>query len=329
MKTRTTGWQWVAIALALATLGLQITIGLEHLESASTATKASIVLVMISLAFLPKMVEIAAGARMFGLSAALLCAFVAWLAYSLPATVGRTGEVKEAKVMQAKATGEAHKLLLSELESAQQRLSDAATDAKAKCKNPASDNCAAARKTETERQSRVDVLLAEVIGAPAPASGDVASDLLAWLGSLLGFAGLSADAIRKGSVLAFAFGLDMVIWSLMWFGTTERLRNPPAAGAMPETSIDAAMVSPGLPPPGTRKPLPRSLSDEESLADIRREVSAGRHHGVVEYGVRWGVGKAEASKRITSFERDGEITCQHVGRHKLVTGIKRRLTTAA
>lgn len=213
MRFSTTSWQVVAIVLAVATLALQITIGLEHLEGASNATKASIVLVMISMAVLPKLIEVAAGARMYALTSVLLLAFGSWFLYSLPATVGRTGEVKEMRIARAKATGESQKLLLEELQRARQRLEDAAKDATAKCKNPSSDNCRAARSTETERQSRVDVLLAEVIGSPAASPGDVASDLLAWAMAPLG---LSADAIRKISVLAFALGLDLIIWSAVW-----------------------------------------------------------------------------------------------------------------
>lgn len=326
MRFSTTSWQVVAIVLAILTLALQVTIGLEHLEGASNATKASIVLVMIILALLPKFVELAVGARMFGLSAALLLAFGAWFAYSLPATVGRTGEVKVAKVAEAKAVRESHKLLLAEFERAQQRLAEAARDAKDKCRNPASDNCKAARLTETERQSRVDVLLVEVVGTKVPSSGDVASDLLAWALAPLG---LSAEAIRNSSTLAFAFGLDILIWALTFFGTSDRLRHQSGTVNASPRAIDAATVSASPSPPDGGQKVAKTLSDDDRLSDIRREVSAGRHHGVVEYGTRWGVTKGESSKTISALEEKGEITCTRAGHQKLVTGIKRRLTRAA
>lgn len=326
MRFSTTSWQGVAIVLAVATLALQITLGLEHLEGASNATKASIVLVMVTLAVLPKIIEVAAGARMYALTGVLLLAFGSWLAYSLPATVGRTGEVKEARIAEAKASGEGRKLLTLELERSRARLSMAESDVTRLCKNPYSDNCTSARLVERERQARVDQLLAEMVDRKGPPVGDVASDLLAWG---LSSVGLTADAIRKGSVLAFAFGLDVIIWSLIWFGTTDRLRKRADVSGNGQETIHAATVSaPSAPPDGGQK-VPRCLSDEDRLADIRREVSAGRHHGVVEYGARWGLSKAEASKTISSLEDDGEITCTHAGRQKLVTGIKRRLTRAA
>lgn len=325
MRFSTTAWQVVAIVLAAATLVLQIFLGLEHLEGASSATKASIVLVMVTLAVLPKIIEVAAGNRMYALTGVLLLAFGSWLAYSLPATVGRTGEVKEARIAEVKASGEGRKLLTLELERARARLDMAESDVKRLCKNPYSDNCTSARLVERERQARVDQLLAEMVERKAAPVGDVASDLLAWA---LSSVGLTADAIRKGSVLAFALGLDVLIWALVWFGTTDRIRTrkeAPAAG----TSIDAAPVSASPSPPDGGQKVARILSDEDRLADIRREVSAGRHHGVVEYGVRWGLSKSEASKTISSLQEAGEITCSNVGRQKLVTGIKRHLTRAA
>lgn len=325
MRFSTTLWQVVAIVLASATLLLQIFIGLEHLNGASVATKASIVLVMMSLAILPKIIEVAAGARMYALTGVLLLAFGSWLAYSLPATIGRTGEVKEAKIAEVNASGEGRKLLMLELERARARLDMAELDVKRLCKNPYSDSCTSGRLVERERQARVDQLLGELVDRKAMPVGDVASDLLAWA---LSSAGLTADAIRKGSVLAFALGLDVLIWALVWFGTTDRLRrrdDVPAARA----AVGAAPVSASPSPPDGGQKVARSLSDEESLTDIRREVSAGRHHGVVEYGTRWRVSRGESSKRISSFEESGEVSCTIVGRQKLVTGIKRRLTRAA
>lgn len=326
MRLSTTTWQVFAIALAIVTLGLQITIGLEHLEGASPATKASIALVMVTLAILPKLIEVAAGSRMYALSAVLLVAFAAWLAYSLPATVGRTGEVKEAKVAEVKASGEGRRLLTLELERAQDRLSMAESEVKRLCKNQYSDSCTSARLVERERQARIDQLLAELVDRKAAPVGDVASDTLAWATSSLG---LNSDAIRKGSSLAFALGLDIIIWSLVWFGTTDRLRKRDAAQQARATFAAATdAVSPsspdGGPPRGTRPP-----SDTDRLEDIRREVSAGRHHGVVEYGVRWGLSKSEASKTISALEELGEITCTRVGHHKLVSGIRRALSRVA
>lgn len=325
MRFTTIAWQVVAIVLAVATLALQIFIGLEHLSGASVATKASIVLVMVSLAILPKIIEVAAGARMYALTGVLLLAFASWLAYSLPATVGRTGEVKEAKIAEVKASGEGRKLLVLELERARARLDMAESDVKRLCKNPYSDNCTSARLVERERQARVDLLLGEVVDRKVAPVGDVASDLLAWA---LSSVGLTADAIRKGSVLAFALGLDVLIWALVWFGTTDRLRKREEVTPARAT-IDAAPVSASPSPPDGGQRVARSHSDEESLEDIRREVSAGRHHGVVEYGTRWQVTKGESSKRISNLEERGEVSCTIVGRQKLVTGIKRRLTRAA
>lgn len=221
MRSRTTAMQWGAMALAGALLILQIVGGLEYTEGGSLFTKASMIAAMVTLAVLPAFFEAAWRRRAFGITAALLVAFVAFLAYSLPATVGRTGEIKETKATDAKLSGEARKLLADELKRAQERLDTAAKDVKTACAKAAySDNCQGWKRTESDRQARVDKLRNEIGHAPAPKPGDTGSEVWAWA---LSWTGVTAEAIRKGSVLAFGAGLDIVIWALVWFSTSHKI----------------------------------------------------------------------------------------------------------
>lgn len=221
MKT-TTAKQWGAMALAVCLLLLQIAGGLEYTEGGSLFTKASMVAAMIVLALLPLFIEGALRSKARGIAAALFVAFAAFLAYSLPATVGRTGEIKEVKVAEAKQSGEGRKLLEAELKRTDERLQMAITDVSKFCKNTYSDNCAGARLVERERQARADQLRKELGGAPVTKLGDTGSDIWAWA---LAMTGVSSETIRKGSVLCFGLGLDVVIWALMWFATSAKINH--------------------------------------------------------------------------------------------------------
>lgn len=76
-----------------------------------------------------------------------------------------------------------------------------------------------------ERQGRVDELTKEISGVK-PKLGDVGSEALAWTAA--GF--VSAESIRRLSSLSFGFGLDVVIWALVWFASSDKMRSG-ASGA--------------------------------------------------------------------------------------------------
>ena len=83
-----------ALASAGALLALQVVGALEATEGASHYTRASMIVAMCAVAVLPVFIHVAWGHRLRALAIVLCIAFVALLAYSLPAVVGRTGEIK-------------------------------------------------------------------------------------------------------------------------------------------------------------------------------------------------------------------------------------------
>jgi hypothetical protein len=289
MKTSTTALQWGAMALAGALLLLQIVGGLEYTEGGSLFTKASMIAAMVTLAVLPAFFEAAWRRRAFGITAALLVAFVAFLAYSLPATVGRTGEIKETKATDAKLSGEARKLLADELKRAQERLDTAAKDVKTACAKAAySDNCQGWKRTESDRQARVDKLRNEIGHAPAPKLGDTGSETWAWA---LSWTGITAEAIRKGSVLAFGAGLDIVIWALVWFSTSHKI-----AGRVSKPAND---VEPRTP---TTVPVPDLVETADPVIDWCRafEAKHGRKPQIPELQAAFALPKTTAWRRINA-----------------------------
>lgn len=198
-----------ALGLAGGLLALQILLGLEYTAGGTLGTQASMIAAMITLAALPVFIEVARRQGQAGIAGALFVAFVAFLAYSLPATTGRTGEIKETKV----AAAEAVSRVADDLKQTKATLHWAEKDMIAECGTGEGPKCRAKRNTVEALQARAQKLEGDLKKAAPQATGDMGSDLWAWA------TGASAATVRKVSVLAFAVGLDVVIWSLIWFAT--------------------------------------------------------------------------------------------------------------
>ena len=205
-----------ALVGAAGLLALQIVLGLEYTTGGTLGTQASMIGAMVTLALLPVFLAIAwrSGARV--IAGAIGISFAAFLFYSLPATSGRTGEIKEAK---ANVAEDVARWQAEHDENAKQ-LRWAVPDKNGECvgaPNPLPPNgwpvCRRKTGTVTALEERQAKLEADIKAAgTAGVTGDLGSTLWAWA---LSWAGLTAAAIRKGSVIAFAVGLDFAIWSLV------------------------------------------------------------------------------------------------------------------
>lgn len=208
-----------ALVMALALLGLQVVLGLEATAGGSLGTQASMIAAMVTLAVLPVFIEAARRSGHGFIAFCLGISFASFLAYSLPATTGRTGEIKEAKVSAAADLA----LVRAELTSITQTLGWARPDKLSECAgapDPLPPNgwprCRQKTGTVAALEDRQAKLEAELKAGKSVQQGDVGSDLWAWVLSGLG---VTAATVRKISVLAFAIGLDFVIWSLVAFTT--------------------------------------------------------------------------------------------------------------
>lgn len=306
-----TAWRRIAIGFAVVILILQISTGLEYLDKASFSTKASIVLVMITLAVLPKFIEVAWRSQVRSLAVVLLIAFATWFVYSLPSTVGRIGDARETKAATAATRTAGQKLVFAEWEKAATRLKEASADVAKFCaKSQVSDNCVNAKATEADRQARHDGLLQEVIG-PTVTLGDTGSEMLAWMFSgltaKLGVTVIDADVLRKASVLAYAFGLDIIIWALVWFGTSEKIAAR-GASARPEVAPQEAI---------TERPEPITDDEIEELRKLLLRTKRPMSNGDI--AQRMGVSKSEASKRVSAAVEAGLVKRERQGREVRVT----------
>lgn len=283
---------YAALVMAAGLLGLQVVAAVEYTEGGTLYTRASVIAALVTVAALPVFIEAARHVSKL-IAACLFVAFVAMLAYSLPAQVGRAGEVKESKARGSEAVAMAK----ADLIATSKRLEWARGDWIEECRSGAGKQCNAKRQTVEALEARVTKLKGEVSTAPA---GDVASDTLAWASA----GTVSAETIRRGSVLAFVLGLDVSIWALIWFATKVFAR-------LPTVSDRPAMASNMT---GTDEYTDAELDElRKLLRSLGRPVSNNELAGLM------GVTKGECSKRVTDALRAGLVSRRRVGREVAIT----------
>jgi len=283
-----------ALASAGALLGLQVVGGLEAVAGGSLYTQASMIGAMVATAALPVFIH-AAWKVAKPIAVALFIGFVAFLAYSLPATVGRTGEVKH---RQATISDMSH-LVRSDLKSTQTRLAWALDDTAKECGTGEGPACRGKRQTVAALEARVEKLRGEIRSAPA---GDLGSEAWAWASAGL----VSAETVRKASTLAFALGLEMSIWSLVWLATV-------LLGRKTEATVSAGVFQ------ASDLTIPADTTDAE-LEELRKLLLAeGRPLSNNEVADLMRITKGEASKRVTKAIAAGLVRRHREGRDVAIT----------
>ena len=292
-----------ATLFASALLVLQIVGGLEYTHGASAYTQASMVTAMVAVAALPLFVHAAWHVNKM-VSAVLFVGFMALLVYSMPANIGRIGEVREVKAL---AAGDAAKAELA-LKDIATTLSFAEPAALRECAG-APDPLPPSGWPECRRKrASVDALLnerkrltAEIRSMGSERVGDVGSETLAWA---FGFAGISAATIRKGSGMAFAVGLEISIFALSWLAATLITK----AGTMvPRQAV-------------TERDLREEPLTESEVEELRRLLrSAGRPLSNQEVADALRVSHGEASKRVKDAVAAGLVQKIKIGRHVAIS----------
>lgn len=295
--------QLIAPIAALATAGgllsLQIVGGIEATKGASLYTQASMIAAMAVVAILPIFIHIA-WRQSKGLALALSVAFVSLLAYSLPAVVGRTGEIKHSQAAITADTGN----LRQDLASTQTRLDWARGDWVNECRTGNGASCKGKAQTVQALEARVEKLRADLKTAPA---GDLGSETWAWASA----GTVSAETIRKGSVIAFAVGLDVVIWALVGLATS-LLAKPNSVSTKPNSVSENSFRASTL-------ILPEGVTQQD-LEDLRKLLtSSGRPLTNGEVARMLKVSKGEASKRVSAAVSAALCQRRRIGREVAIT----------
>lgn len=307
-----------------ALLILQIVGGLEWTADASPYTRASMVLTMITVAALPVFLDLAW--RISWIPAALLTVgFALFLAYSLPATIGRIGEVKEVKVV---VQGDAAELR-SRLADLDRTLKYARPDMESECigapeplpigrwKECRRKRGSVAAFEAERRRVQADI---DALGGATARLGDTSSQMLAWALAPLG--GIKEETIRKGSSLSFAVGLEIVIAAFFALASVAlrraaRIGAVAAISAVPPPQPGTRVTPASAPPKGSAPvapepaPLPANVirfSRDEALADVNVLIKAGQSIASQDFlAERWGRRKSTVSRWMKRWAADGDL----------------------
>lgn len=307
-----------AMVTAVGLLALQIIGGLEYTEGGTLYFRASMIAAMMVLALLPVFIEVARRTGHGLIGTALFVAFLAFLAYSLPANVGRNGELKEEKVVKSEDAA----LARADLASVTRSLNWFRPEMMRECEGAPEPlppqgwpKCRSNRANVKALEDRRDHLEGQI--AQTPVVGDVGSKTISWSTG----GRLSEQDIRRGSIMAFALGLDIAIWALVWLATA-LLTSLPAKAVVMMQAVEAAQRV-ALPPTETDHDLPPSggqKTKQEALADLLTLSAMG--HAVPSQdwlAERWDRPKGTISKWLSEWEDRDLITRSPAGRCKAVS----------
>lgn len=220
----------IVLLLALQTQGV-----LEYTAGVSAYTRNTMIAAAFMVALLPLQVEAAWAIKARFSAVVMAIATVALLWYSIPATLGRIGEAKEAKVVAAGDVASAR----AELASVTQTLNWARPDKLAECvgaPDPLPPNgwprCRQKTGTVSALEDRQAKLEAQIKSGPA--TGDVGSDTLSWATF-----GAKVENIRRSQSLAYVLGMDFAVFGLACFvASFIRANRKPVAITEGETFTD-------------------------------------------------------------------------------------------
>ncbi len=302
----------MAILFALSLLALQIVGGLEYTHGASLYSQASMVAAMVTVALLPLMIDVGWRASK-GIALVLVVGFMLFLAYSMPAAIGRIGEVREAKAL---AAGDAASLE-ADLKAVNLTLATAQPQMEAECLGapdplPLDRNrwpeCRRKRGTVTALLNERSRISNEVRGMGTARVGDTSSQTVAWMFSSLA---VTEQTIRRGSGIAFAIGLELIIAALIAL-VPALIRRALAVGRPAVAQTREIPVSSAL---TFEKPL-----TPDEIEELRRVLlGAGQPLSNGELARRLGISDGESSKRVKDGVALGILQKQRVGREVAIS----------
>lgn len=313
-----------ALVAALALLALQTVGAIEYTEGASLYTRASMIAAMVAVAFLPLMVEWAWTHRARFSAVVMAVSVFAFLAYSLPATTGRTGEAKEAKAAPVAKAIEDRARVQADYDATKKLVDESNAWQPKACADGNGKNCKAATFVLNQRQASLEKLAKQLDGFEAPPPGDLGSEL--WAGVI----GSTGAQVRQKSVMAYALGLEAAIFGLMLF-FARSLRSITETASPEEIDRDAAELKrllaqlPATEPVNSGNPGNsggnRAFSRGEAMLDITRRLASGETvEAQDDLAAAWGVDKSTVSKWLKRAREEGLVpVSQRIGRcHRLV-----------
>jgi hypothetical protein len=293
-----------AIVGAGCLLALQVVGGLEHTAGASFYTVASTIAAMATVALLPVFIHFATHISKT-LAVVLTIGFLGFLAYSVQATIGRTGEYRETKALGKNDAGR----IQAELAHVKQTLAWAVPDVEKECRI-VGEECKRKRKTVQLLIDEQSKLNADLRNLGSARLGDIGSTTVAW--ALAGH--VSEETIRKASPLGLVLGLETVIWGLVWLAT-----------AAIQTAWNMTPVQTRAVQAITEREEPFTPDELEELRQIlldhkRKHGGKGFNNNTVADLI--GVSPGESSKRVRDAAACGLVTKVRNGREVLIQPVE-------
>lgn len=306
--------QIVAIGLGLALLALQTWLLLEHAMATpghSLALLVAVPVVSVTLAALPVLIEHCLRARALLKAAGLALLFGLLVGYSLPQAIGRSGEARDTKIAEALATARPLQMMLDELETARKRVEDAAGEVKRESRDGGcKQRCEGWKRTQTERQARVDQLVGDIAKLAPPKTG--AGDAPRIAAAL----GIPEATVNLYAPLFLPVAIELGVWVLLWvgfgscFAPSDAHKASGAAIRHPAHETAPLLAA----APGALRAPEGASEDSAVLAALAR---AQRPVTNDELADLMGVSKGEASKRVAALA--GRVNKQRMGRHVAIT----------
>lgn len=243
MKERHLGRAISAGLAAMILLGMQIWGGWEYTAGEPLQQRATMIVAIVSVALLPIAIHWAMSIRGIGgwlLAIVMFIGFTSWLAYSLPASVGRVSEKGEVKELSAADAAR----IRDEIAALDRTLGFARPDRDKECNGapepPKGDRWAECRRKRTSVTS-FEGNRAYLVGQLSKIDrkdqvGDVQSRVIAWA---LSRWEISAGTVRNAQGLVLPIALEVTIFALVWYASIEatgqrQTRSRPTPGSWRE-----------------------------------------------------------------------------------------------
>jgi hypothetical protein len=169
--------------------------------------------------------------------AALTVLFALLIGGTLPQVIAKSGEVRDTKIAQAAASGEAKKLLEDEIARSRVRLDQAEAEVTRESRSGGcKTTCQSWQTRAKEVQARIDQLTQELTRPAELAPSDTVR--------VAGILGISASKYDTYQPLMIPLGIDFGIWALLWIGCSPSNRPQVEQVAKKPAALKAVTVPP-------------------------------------------------------------------------------------
>ncbi|MBK8772318.1 MAG: hypothetical protein IPM06_18120 [Rhizobiales bacterium] len=301
----------VALALALALWAVETWLLVDAAGYTFTPQVAVIPAATAALAFLPLVLKDASN----GLRTAILLSCLFLVGFVFSGVLERTGGQLDTKIAAAQSQTEGRRLLEAELVRERARLIDAENNMKGESRRGGcGPTCKTWQSAAVGIQARIDGLLSELsTQAPTPVADPVSQRFADMTGGVF-----AVDTVRNWRPAFQPLGFLVAIWALFAFSFMNKETTVSEVSAGNSDSRNNSSGGGGKSFRGIHLVQGGPIDDYE-LKALRAALSSGRKLTNDELADLMGVGKAEASRRVSKAQSLGIVSRVRTGRHVAIS----------